>query len=135
MSNKSNDSDNNSVQEAGSLFLGMAITDYDKIISKKIYRRKGNRIYGQAKRDHIRLKKFANIFSIKCYTIDNKHDDILNKHVYANFNDPRRLDKKIDNIFLDHPIFKWIFLDYFFSPVLKLLLFIIILNFILFIYL
>ena len=108
-------------KEAGSLFLGMAITDYEYNIN--IYKKKGNKIYGQARRDHIRLSKFSKVFSMKCYTIDNKHDDIVNKHVYANFNDPRRLNKRIDNILQDHPIFKWIFLDYFFSPVLLLLLY------------
>ena len=100
------------------LFLGMALTDYEK--NKSIYKRKGNRVYGQSRRDYIRIKKFGKIFSMKCYTVDNKHDDLINKHVFANFNDPRRLDKRIDNIFEDHPIFKMIFLDYFFSPVLLL---------------
>ena len=101
------------------LFLGMALTDYER--NKLIYKRKGNRVYGQSRRDYIRIKKFSKIFSMKCFTIDNKHDDLLNKHVFANFNDPRRLDKRIDNIFQDYPIFKMIFLDYFFSPVLLLL--------------
>ena len=69
------------------------------------------------RRDYIRLKKFNDIFGMKCYTMDNKHDDVLNKHIYANFNNPRRLEKHINNIYQDNPIFKWIFLDYFFSPV------------------
>ena len=111
-------SSNNYFDEQSSLFLGMALTDYE---INKIYKRKGNRVYGQSRRDHIRIKKFGKVFSTKCYTIDSKHDDFINKHVFANFNDPSRLEKRIDNIFQDHPIFKWIFLDYFFFPVLLLL--------------
>ena len=112
--------DNNYEKKDSSLFLGMALTDYEN--NKTIYKRRGNRVYGQSRRDYIRLKKYGKIFSMKCYTVDNKHDDIIDKHVFANFNDPRRLDKRIDIIFTDHPIFKSIFLDYFFSPVLLLLL-------------
>ena len=70
-----------------SLFLGMAHTDYNK----KLFRKKKNRIFGQVFRDRIRLKMFKKTFGMCCYTIDNKHDDIINKHIYANFNHPRRL--------------------------------------------
>ena len=104
------------------LFLGMAHTAYDE----KIFMKKQNKIYGQARRDSIRLKRFSSVSNSKCYTIDNKHDDIINKHVFGNFNNPRRLDKRINDIFKDHPIFKWIFLDYFCSPVV---LFIVIINY------
>ena len=104
---------NDSSQQVSCLFLGMANTAYDD----KIFMKKQNKIYGQVRRDSIRLKRFSSVFNSKCYTIDNKHDDLINKHVYGNFNNPRRLDKRMKDIFKDHPIFKWIFLDYFFSPV------------------
>lgn len=96
------------------LFLGMANTNYATL---NIFNRKINRIYGQSRRDSIRLNAFSTLFNVKCYTIDNKHDNLTNEHLYANFNNPRRLHKTIDDIFLNRPIFKWIFLDYFFSPV------------------
>lgn len=97
------------------LFLGMAHTEY----TDEQFKKKFNRIYGQARRDRIRLMKFENIFGLNCYTIDNKHHDIINKHLYGNFNNPRRFSEIIDDIFTNHPIFKWIFLDYFFSPVIN----------------
>ena len=96
------------------LLLGMAWTEYNP----KIYIKKKNRIYGQAKRDRIRLVEMSKHFNINCYTLDNKHDKIMNKHIFANFNSPRRIQKIIDRVFNNHPIFKWIILDYFFSPVL-----------------
>jgi len=113
MKNNTNNYQRNSSDSC--LFLGMANTNY----SDEIFLKKRNNIYGQVKRDFIRLNKFQSYFGMKCYTLDNKHDDIINKHVFANFNNPRRMDSKLKNIFIDNPIFKWIFLDYFFSPVIK----------------
>ena len=99
---------------SSALFLGMANTNY---INMNYFEKKNNRIFGQANRDYKRLSKFSEFFNMKCYTIDNKHEDIINEHLYGNFNNPRRIATRIDNIFTNHPIFKWIFLDYFFSPV------------------
>ena len=107
-------SDNIEGERMNALFLGMANTNYENM---NYFDKKRNRIYGQARRDNIRLKKFYEIFNMKCYTIDNKHNEIINEHLYGNFNNPRRFERCINNVFINNPIFKWIFLDYFFSPV------------------
>ena len=77
---------------------------------------------GQEYRDRVRCEALEILgYSVK--TLDNKHSDNLasGKHCTANFADPRRMLKsmksKWENITFDH-----IILDYFFSPVITLLL-------------
>ena len=73
---------------------------------------------GQEKRDFIRLNSLENN-GYTVYSLDDKHDPINGRHCNANFNDPRRMIKSIQEQ-LSYPVnleAQYIILDYFFSPV------------------
>lgn len=75
---------------------------------------------GQEFRDRVRCDALEKL-GYEVRTLDNKHSDVgLAKHCNANFVDTRRMIKAIKSKWPDES-FDHIILDYFFSPVKKLI--------------
>ena len=75
--------------------------------------------YGQEFRDLVRCEALSSL-GYNVFSLDDKHNPVMGKHCNANFNDFRRMRKSFE----DQKSFRmdlyadFILLDYFFSPVL-----------------
>lgn len=102
------------------LVLGMINGDYDDYNIYNQY----SIDFGQEYRDYIRILSLVDL-GFTVFSMDDKHEPILGKHCNANFNDSRRMFIKMKTIYPINLKANFILLDYFFSPVSILLLYII----------
>jgi hypothetical protein len=83
------------------------------------------KLYGQEYRDELRIGSLSDL-GYDVYSIDDKHNPIIGKHCNANFNDPRRMihSFKQQKSFPLSLSADYILLDYFFSPVSNIYIYI-----------
>lgn len=72
---------------------------------------------GQEFRDRVRCEAVRDL-GYNVYTLDDKHDDSeIEEHCRAKFTDTRRMKSAMKSNWPDVPVFNFVILDYFFSPV------------------